>query len=305
MASKPITRLGGLDLRDIDSLLDRLDLMVPKQQRDDRRRHPRYPYRIGPTVLRVTQGDFVSESVCVPRNLSVAGLSALYRGFLHQGVRIETVLRLVEGDPIALAGHVRSCRHVHGMLHEIGVQFEERIDPSWFCDPRVLREARRASRRSHPLPRLCARGIYVSNDERLRTTLAQLLRTTGMEVEEAPFLGRAIDQLKSSTYDVVLCDSDLEEIRTESIVNALRSAGFPGLVVVLTPRMNAQSIAAIAPDDRTEIVGKPPEMHDLCEVLRVRLDAPSPTMAGTPTTAQERGFADAKHDVDEPLRDAA
>lgn len=305
MAQAPVKRVGGLDLCDIEALLDRLDRMVPKEQRDDRRRHARFPYRIGPTVLRVTQNGFVTESLWVPRNLSVAGLSALYRGFLHQGVHIETVLKLVEGAPIALAGHVRSCRHVHGMLHEVGVQFEERIDPTLFCDPHVIREARRASRQSHPLPRLSARGISVSNDERLRTTLAELLRATGMEIEEAPFLGRAMDQIKASEYQVVLCDADLEEIRAESLVTSLRSAGFSGLIVVLVARMNAQSIAAIAPDEQTEIVDKPPDIHDLGEILRVRLEAPLETMPTEATTDHLHDPADAGRHAVKRFRGAA
>ena len=68
------------------------------------------------------------------RNLSAGGLAFLHRGFLHAGTECQIRLPLMTGGEMTVHGRIVQCAHVQKSIHEVGVVFDEAIDPRQFLD---------------------------------------------------------------------------------------------------------------------------------------------------------------------------
>ncbi len=183
-------------------------------------------------MLVVHPGGGVGRFLVCTRNISEGGMSILHGGFLHVGAEAHLSVTDVDGHEQHLVGVVAQCRIVHGTLHEIGVQFRERIDVTRFVDDR---------HHDLELPEGAENAPVVDGDLLLldmrsatRKTRAHQLRHCGLTVVEAASAGEAKDLLKTQPFDVVLidCDSGI----AVSDVKALRDGVFEGLMVTLTEK---------------------------------------------------------------------
>src|SRR5688572_26628713 len=124
-----------------ESLLNRLDQAARAERqgnatsKSNRRRHKRWEFRAPNTGLTVEHpGGGVSRLMVCARNLSAGGLGFIHGGYLHKGSRCKVMLRGLDGNMHPIAGQIVSCRHVEGVTHEIGLQFERKIDPTRFVE---------------------------------------------------------------------------------------------------------------------------------------------------------------------------
>ncbi len=119
---------------DINAVFDRLDATETSGARD-RRATPRYAYRAQMIIVELKQpgAKVASPFVCPTRNLSRGGLACLHGGFVHSNTRCLIHLQTLQGGLHAVAGSVVRCRHIQGNVHEVGVRFDEPLDPAPFC----------------------------------------------------------------------------------------------------------------------------------------------------------------------------
>lgn len=82
-------------------------------------------------------GGAVELLVCT-RNISAGGLAFLHGGYVHRGSRCTVLLPTLDGRRQALVGTVAGGRLVEGRIHEFGVAFEQKVDPSRFVQPDVI-----------------------------------------------------------------------------------------------------------------------------------------------------------------------
>ncbi|HYE02670.1 MAG TPA: PilZ domain-containing protein [Phycisphaerales bacterium] len=117
----------GLSRRDLDELIAEIEIA----QRDDpgvHRRFRRRQYRQLALALQVHQpGGSTSTFPVVSRNISRTGMAVLHRAYIHLGVRVQVALPRRAAATLSVSAHVVRCRHVSGMVHEIGLQFDHPI----------------------------------------------------------------------------------------------------------------------------------------------------------------------------------
>ncbi|MEO0482928.1 MAG: PilZ domain-containing protein [Planctomycetota bacterium] len=114
------------------------------------------------------------------RNLSAGGIALLHSGFVHPGTHAKVLLIAPSGDQLAIDGKVRRCSHIAGMVHELGVAFNNPIDlkcvappeNEWFTLEKVDPE------------QLTGRIVLIGGTELGRKVFRNLLRNTGMRVAE-------------------------------------------------------------------------------------------------------------------------
>lgn len=98
----------------------------------ERRRDERVPYRRLGLLLHTFHPDV---TLIVPsRDVSLSGFSFLYRNLLYPGTNCVAELIAPNGQTVKIRGKVVRCRHVHGIVHEVGVRFDRRLDevcPDW------------------------------------------------------------------------------------------------------------------------------------------------------------------------------
>ena len=94
-------------------------------KREDRQ-HARHSWCVPLSVQVKDPGTGATRTLDVTsHDISKGGFSFVTTNFIHVGSRISTTFESLPAKPL-VRGIVRSCRHVDGTRHRIGVQFFER-----------------------------------------------------------------------------------------------------------------------------------------------------------------------------------
>ena len=87
---------------------------------------------LGLMIQVVHPGGTSSYYLAKPRNLSTTGISFLHGTYLHPGTTTVIQLITLEKETVQIPGVVVRCRHVSGKAHEVGVKFDQQINPADF-----------------------------------------------------------------------------------------------------------------------------------------------------------------------------
>ena len=120
---------------EFDGLLDRIDFdsLIRKQDLRCRRKHRRHDYRARNVALEVAGADGDSMLIATTRNISAGGISFLFDQRLAAGTTCWIRLVDVRGKGHTLSGYVVHARVFHKGLFEVGICFDEQIDPNDFA----------------------------------------------------------------------------------------------------------------------------------------------------------------------------
>jgi CheY-like chemotaxis protein len=142
VVSRPRPNSLGIHQKQLESLLDRVDGARDDAQAPRRRRFVRWPFRQETLLMRISHpGGSVAAVKVACRNLSHGGVSILHSAFLYPGSRCAiTVPHPAKGD-LSVAGEVVRCNHLHRMIHEVGIRFDELVDAREFI-PADLRDGK-------------------------------------------------------------------------------------------------------------------------------------------------------------------
>ena len=245
-----LVRTFRLDDASLAELLDRLDTT----DRDARpaRAHERYNYRLNRCVMHMQQpGSGLSTAYIVAtRNLSAGGLSALHGGYVHAGTRCVVQLISTHSAWTIVPGTVVRCQYVQGKIHEVGIVFDNLIDPANFC------------------PEAAKTRVLLAEDDLAITRLvtAHLTRLNA-EVDHAEDGQIAVQKALSGVYDVVMMDIEMPVMDGIEATKELRESGYTGLIVADT--------ALTQPEDRQRClqagcdryIAKPYSREDLAKLI--------------------------------------
>jgi hypothetical protein len=146
-------------------LLDRLDGKGGSTERGNRRHErridTRFEYRMRDVIVRVEHlAGGTSDLPVSSRNLSSGGIGFLHGAYMHIGSKCLVVLITKNKEVVQMHGAVVMCRHLEGLVHEIGVQFEGRILPERFVSELTDEHA---TVQSQEVPKLRGRLLYVED----------------------------------------------------------------------------------------------------------------------------------------------
>ena len=260
-----------LRVRPVDrkQLLDNLDHMAKESAAPSRRENQRLEYRADNIQLSLTHpGGTPGRFFVKARNLSSGGLSFIHGGFLHTGTECKIVLVPVNGGDIVVLGKVRSCRYISGNVHEVGVQFYEKIDIGRFVSPTTVVTSTDGAPAVAPAPvaseqiTLSGDALIVSSNATELKSLAQRLDMAGMNVVQADCVGVALDQLKRLPIDLVIWADGGDAKSVSAHLATIRNAGFKGPVLAVVDNGSAVPPAAMDPGG-------------VCQVLTRPIDAPA------------------------------
>lgn len=212
-------------------LLDKLDQSELSRPRNPRRGTARVEYRVRDIPLSVNHpGGGVGRYIVLGRNLSTGGVSLLHAGYIHPGSECRLALTLPRGGAKTLIGTVVFCRLAAGKIHEVGVQFKDKIDLAEFAVP----EAKRLS--DDPESRACSAPIHgtallIAASEAQKRLLTTRLRQSGLDVTAVDNAGAGADQARLLPYRVIVCDMALPEPGPEALLKRLRENGYTAPVV--------------------------------------------------------------------------
>lgn len=220
---------------DLARVMADLDAQAPSKH--PQRAFIRWPFH-KPAIraeMRQATGS-VSDLRYACRNLSGTGVSLLHNSYVHNGTTCTVHLPLLVGGTAATSGKVMRCRHVKGLIHELGIKFAEPVNIRDFVSIDATKggftlEAVDAAKLTGVL-------LHIDDSTMTRRLIRHHLRDTQLEIVNAE---TASDGIKRSGegFDLILCDYDLADCPGPDMVEKLRNAGAAMPILMLTADMRS------------------------------------------------------------------
>jgi CheY-like chemotaxis protein len=313
MSSGEFKRTARLSDTARQEFLDKLDRTATSERasrgvhKNNQRKDTRWTYRqsdIAVTVEHPAGG--VSRLLLVSRNLSAGGIAFLHSGFLYPNSRCQVTLPKLDGRAHVVNGSIVTCRHVQGLIHEVCIKFDRRIETNQFVPSPET--AGTDAPESVEMPELHGRVLVVDDSEMDRSLLLHHLKIAGVHLTSVSTSGAALDTVKRDIVEIVLCDINLESMDGVEFITKLREAGFTGPVVVVTAESNEERLSAAKTAGAGHVLAKPyvpDELLNLMVELHQQIGAVLTQSAIYSTADDQPGMTDLISQYIEQARKAA
>jgi CheY-like chemotaxis protein len=273
----------GISAKDLEALLDRYD--AASGDGHVKRVFTRWKFRLNQVVLRVTHpGGTVVDVPVVCRNLSNGGIGVLHNNYLYIGSNVVVLMERNQRETVQVPGTVMRCSHREGLVHDIGIQFHERVDVRDILGMDILSDC--FSRELIDVQQLRGNVLHVEPDSLSRRIVHHFLRDTPISLRQAESVEQGLELLNAMPADLLLVADDLGETSLMEFVATTRDQGSlaPIIVAAQDPSMDKLNLAVKL---RCEAVLSKPLAHDsllqaLAEFLLSKSVASSTTMHGEP-----------------------
>jgi CheY-like chemotaxis protein len=258
----------GLHQRDLVSLIELLEAQ-DKGKPTARRDFTRWPFRhatIRVTLLQPSGAEVNLKLAC--RNLSRGGVSLLHNAFVHPGSQVVVHLPRLAGGVKDCRGAVKRCQHRRGVLHELGIRFEEEVDLREFLGGGNGVEFFSLE---HVNPeKLEGTILYVDDNEVDVRIFKHFLRETSLSVVTAENGTKAIEEAARS-YDVIVADWKLPDIDGTKVIEMIREQGIQTPVLLVTANPMELMRSGLWDQPGTGLLAKPLSQTQLLRALGERL----------------------------------
>lgn len=258
----------GLHQRDLVTLIEHLEAL-DKGKPTVRRDFTRWPFRhatIRVTLLQPSGAEVHLKLAC--RNLSRGGVSLLHNGFVHPGSQVVVHLPRLAGGAKECKGTVKRCQHRRGVLHELGIRFEEQVELRDFLGGGNGVEFFSLE---HVNPeKLEGTVLYVDDNEVDVRIFKHFLRETSLSVVTAENGAKAISEAARS-YDVIVADWKLPDIDGTKVIEAIREQGIETPVLLVTANPMELMRSGLWDQPNTGLLAKPLSQTQLLRALGERL----------------------------------
>ncbi len=199
----------GLTQDKLNTVLDFLDENGADHGKS-KRIFTRLPLRLASVMVDLLQanGD-ACRIVVAARNISSGGIAVLHNAFTHAETRCRIHLPVSTGGMRELGGEVTRCQHVRGMVHELGLRFDEPVDPRMFLDgDRALSVF---SIENVEPSSLRGSVLFVSPEDKAHSVMSEHLEGTHINLRRA---SSGADGLVTAArgVDLILCASDVGDM---------------------------------------------------------------------------------------------
>ena len=240
------------------------------------RAEARLPYHSSGGVVTTLHhpGGSVVNYLVRPRNLSRRGVGFLHGNFVHIGSRCQVHLLRLDNRPQAINGTVARCQHVDGLVHEIGVRFDEPIELAHFLTRPGDALPVENQGESVELPKLAGTVLYVDNSVDGQELLRFQLGNLGVEMTVAADALEATEALRRRQFDLIITEIWLPGMTGPELVGMLRGDGHTGPIVALTSDDSGKTREEALKSGYTDVFGKPYTLEQLIQWLTPHLGGP-------------------------------
>jgi CheY-like chemotaxis protein len=273
MPNEEYTKLVKLDESQREALLNRMDRSEameghgPMRKAVNRRHDKRWDYRDTDIAVVVEHpGGGVSRLLVCARNISAGGMSFLHGGFLHPGSRCRLTLRQTDGRNVPMSGKVVTCRHLERTIHEIGLQFEKRIDPRQFIKYECTDHCKALG--SLSLTTLHGCVLYVDDSTADQNLMRFYMESCGAQVQMATNGIEGIALAEQGKFIAVITELALPGLSGTELAQALRSAGFKTPIIAVTPDERAETKQQAIAGGCNAVLVKPLDFAQLTTLLK-------------------------------------
>lgn len=289
------TNTLGINQRQLEAIAQLFDPYHGSKEASKRREFVRWGFRNVSIPMQVVHpgGSRVTFRVAC-YNLSAGGMGVLHSTFMYPGSTCKVSLPHPKKGDTWVTAKVARCRHVHRMIHDVGIRFDEAIDAREYLTEDASGASRYALEHVRP-ESLQGTLVYIEELEPEHMLLQHYLRGTSLRLRVA----RSSDQgaqLIREGCDLVLCNYHLIKDKAKDILEAVSEAGVACLAVVSAGDTVIRTPDAARRLGFTDVLNRP-FAHDgllrvLGEYLLIRRHAPDPaeSTADEATANMRDGF---------------
>lgn len=247
-----------------------------------KRVHARWPFLTESVMLQLEQpAGGCLELVVACRNISQGGASLLHRSYVHPNTACRVQLPHRTRGHAELAGTIMHCKHLTGVVHEIGVRFDEPINIKDFLEPDPL--ASYYSLENVDPSTLTGRILLADAGELDREIVRHFMRETHVRIAECTSGEEAI-VIASTGVTAVLADFHLPDMNGAELVTRLRAEGVHAPVVLMSSDKSPIGRDAVHRARADAFIAKPISQELLLRVLAEYLLTPG-TPGAAPTSS--------------------
>lgn len=236
----------GLNQRELQALIDLMERPKGDGKPPVRRDFARWPFRKTSVHLDLHHpgGSHVTVTVAC-RNLSRGGIGILHAGYVHPGTVCVVHLPRTTGPVSILPGVVVRCAHRGGMVHELGIRFDQRIDLAEYV---ATSEGSGLMSIERVAPeKLAGRVLTIEPGEIERRIVQHFLRETGLRQTYVSNIEEAMAEAQGG-YDVILLSTRADGPDAGQFVERLRDELVETPVIVLASEADAaRRLAGLRP----------------------------------------------------------
>jgi CheY-like chemotaxis protein len=292
----------GMTSKQLETILQRLDGNGGGRQ-DRRRKFVRWTFRQPSLDLHIIQpGGSANTCRVACRNLSCGGMSVVHNAFIYPGSPCIAYLPRQDGGFNAVPGVIARCTHVTGMVHEVGIRFNNTISAGDYVenDPMAGQFSLEVVE-----PEALSGTLLCIEDSQLDQKLIQhYLRGTSIRVRMADSAAQAAEGAREGC-DIVLCSFTVGDQSAEAIIPAVREVLPKVPVIIVTADSSPQTTERIRRMPVSAFLAKPFTdamlQRALGEFLIARTDRQGGGSARASRPAQNSGAASDLADLQRKL----
>ncbi len=251
------------------------------------RQYVRWPFRHLCVPLKIFHAGGSHSTIGVAcRNISCGGLSVLHNSYVHSGRPCQVTLPRQGGRTQDLDGTIKRCRHLTGIIHEVGIQFKEAIRISDFgsmaSDSDVF-----SMERIDPAS-LKGSILCVGGSDFDRKLIKHHAKTTCLRCHEALTAKNALDRAAAGV-DLILIDETFEPGMHPSLSARIREQGIVTPILGIVSDAKSESAREGPHVQADAFIGKPISQTELFQAI-----------AGLTSLADGRGLVASSLTPDHP-----
>ena len=252
----------GAQGRQLDELLDELD---GGGGNSVHRSHSRWSFRERSirALLRQPDGGEVELSLAA-RNLSVGGASLLHSAFVYPDTAITVDLPRADKKFQRVVGKVMRCDHVRGVIHELGVKFDEPINLRDFQQADPFSET--FSYENIDLSQLRGTVVNIDPSQIDRQIVRHLLKDTALSIRGCETLEEARQYIDKGC-DLILAEFNLPDSDGAMLTSLLRSEGHTMPIVITSSSTTKTTLDMIRRAAVDVFIAKPIEEGRLISAI--------------------------------------
>ncbi len=216
------------------------------------------------------EANATSNLAAVPRNLSKTGAGLLVAQFVYPGSRCVLSIRAQDGKGVGIRGVVARCGHVSGLLHEIGIHFDEPIDPAVF--PIRAEDLGLPDRERVDPATLEGTVLFLEPEPANQRVVMHHLRSTSVDPIFARTGVEALELLDQAA--VVFVDDLTPDLDGLAFVDVVKGMGSTRPLVVVLPAADHGRRDALLASGASAVLVRPVLESQILQTIATYLDGP-------------------------------
>ncbi len=163
------------------------------------------------------------------RNISRGGMSVLHSSFIYPGTSISAKLLKTDGNHHSITGKVCRCNHRGGVVHEIGIQFDQEIIVHEFITPDINDGI--SSFESVDPTRLEGKVLFVGSDPLIMPFVREYLIETNLNFGIVHTAKDALEK-ELNEYKLIFVSLDAGDMTGSEFIRVLRDKHFQNPLIL-------------------------------------------------------------------------